>query len=43
MPLDDDIVDKPDEQPTVVVLESGDLTSEEAEKFMKQKQEGIFF
>jgi len=30
-----------DEQPVVVVLNSGDLTAEEADAFKKQKEKGM--
>jgi len=38
--FDDEKEGKPDEKPTVVVLNSGDLTAEEADAFKKQKEEG---
>lgn len=38
---DDDGGEKPDEKPTVVVLNSGDLTAEEADTFKKQKEKGM--
>ncbi|CAL1536523.1 unnamed protein product [Lymnaea stagnalis] len=37
---DDDVPEKEDEQPIVVVLKSGDLTAEEAESELKQIDEG---
>lgn len=38
---DDEAEDIDGEKPLVVVLNSGDLTAEEAEAFEKQKQKGI--
>lgn len=38
---DDDREDPVEEQPVVVVLNSDDLTAEEAEAFKKKKEEGI--
>lgn len=38
--IDDEKEDSSDEQPTVVVLSSGDLTAEEADAFKRQKEEG---
>lgn len=37
-----DNLDIPDEQPTVVVLNPGDLTAEEAEKAQAQLEKGKF-
>lgn len=38
---DDDRDEPIEEQPVVVVLNSGDLTAEEADAFAKKKEEGI--
>lgn len=38
---DDDKEERAEEKPVVVILNSGDLTAEEAEAFNKQKEEGI--
>lgn len=37
---DDEKEELADEKPVVVVLNSGDLTAEEADAFKKQKEEG---
>lgn len=38
---DDEKEDLTDEKPVVVVLNSGDMTAEEADVFIKQKEEGM--
>lgn len=38
---DDEKEELADEKPVVVVLNSGDMTAEEADVFIKEKEEGI--
>ncbi|KAK2723656.1 hypothetical protein QYM36_002113, partial [Artemia franciscana] len=37
--IDEDFEEKEDDKPTIVVLKSGDLTQEEAEKLEKDRKE----
>lgn len=39
-PTNEDVEDRDDDAPAVVVLNPGDLTEEEAAKYKKTKQEG---
>ena len=38
---DEDVEDRDDEKPTVVIMNEGDLTAEEADLYARAKQEGM--